>query len=104
MTQVHRRFSDEQVRNLLRSYEEGFMERSQVEDVLGISKTRFFALLKLYRKAPRPEQAPTADQEGHFILTGIAPGAYRPSTWEVAQSEALRDPGLANPSSPNRSA
>jgi hypothetical protein len=53
MTQVHRRFSDEQVRNLFRSYEEGVMGRSQVEGVLGISKTRFFALLKRYRRDPR---------------------------------------------------
>ena len=53
MIQLHRRFSDDQVRNLFRTYEEGFMERSQVEEILGINKTRFFVLLKLYRRDPR---------------------------------------------------
>jgi len=53
MTQVHRRFPDEQARNLFRTYAEGYMQRSQVEEILEVSKTRFFALVKLYRKDPR---------------------------------------------------
>ena len=53
MTHIHRRFTDEQVKNLFRTYEEGHMDRSQVEETLGVGKTRFFALLKLYRKDPR---------------------------------------------------
>lgn len=53
MTQIHGRFSDEQVKHLFHSYEEGQMERAQVEEALRVSKTRFFALLKLYRKDPR---------------------------------------------------
>lgn len=53
MTHIHSRFTDGQVRLLIRSYEEGQMSRTQVEETLQVGKTRFFALLKLYRKAPR---------------------------------------------------
>jgi len=53
MTQVHRRFTTEHVRNVLRGYSEGLLGRTAAQETLGISKTRFFALLKLYRKDPR---------------------------------------------------
>jgi hypothetical protein len=52
MEQAHRRFSAEHVRNVLRGYSEGLLDRTAVEEILGIGKTRFFALLKLYRKDP----------------------------------------------------
>ncbi len=52
MEQVHRRFTAEHVRNLFRGYSSGLLDRAAVEEVLGIGKTRFFALLKLYRKDP----------------------------------------------------
>ena len=53
MTHIHSRFSDEQVKLLIRSYEEGQMSRAQVEETLQVGKTRFFALLKHYRRNPR---------------------------------------------------
>jgi len=52
MEQVHRRFTVEHVRNLFRGYSEGLMDRGAVEELLAIRKTRFFALLKLYRQDP----------------------------------------------------
>jgi hypothetical protein len=52
MDQLHRRFSAEQVRLLYKRYDEGQMTRSKVLEVLGIGKTRFFALLRNYRKDP----------------------------------------------------
>jgi transposase len=52
MDQLHRRFSEEQVRFLYKRYNEGQMTRSEVLEVLGIGKTRFFALLRNYRKDP----------------------------------------------------
>lgn len=52
MTQIHKRFTADQVRVLLRSYCQGTLDRGAVEEVLGISKTRFFALLKEYRRDP----------------------------------------------------
>jgi len=42
MDQLHRRFSAEQVRLLYKRYNEGQMARSEVLEVLGIGKTRFF--------------------------------------------------------------
>lgn len=53
MTHIHRRFSDDQVKHLFRLYVEGQMDRTQVEETLKIGKTRFFALLKVYRSDPR---------------------------------------------------
>jgi len=52
MGQVHKRFSDEQVRVLFQSYCQRKITRSDLQELLGIEKTRFFALLKSYRKNP----------------------------------------------------
>jgi len=52
MTQIHKRFTDDQVKVLLQGYCQGKLDRSVVEEVLGIGKTRFFALLKKYRQYP----------------------------------------------------
>ena len=52
MVQIHKRFTDEQVKVLMRGYCQGTLPRSQIEAMLGIGKTRFFALLKAYRQDP----------------------------------------------------
>jgi hypothetical protein len=52
MDQIHKRFSVEQVKVLLQSYLQGTISRAEVEEVLQINKTRFFALLKAYRRDP----------------------------------------------------
>lgn len=52
MTQVHKRFTVEQVKVLFQGYCQGNLSRSEVEEMLGIGKTRFFALLKAYRQDP----------------------------------------------------
>jgi hypothetical protein len=52
MEQVYRRFATEHIRNVLRGYTEGVLDRAAVEETLGIGKTRFFALRKLYRMDP----------------------------------------------------
>lgn len=44
MAQVHKRFITEQVRVLLRGYCQGTLGRLAIEEILGIGKTRFFAL------------------------------------------------------------
>jgi len=49
MDQLHKRFSVEQVKLLLQRYTEGELSRAEVEEVLAVGKTRFFALLKIYR-------------------------------------------------------
>jgi len=52
MTQIHRRFTSDHVRHLFRTYHAGVMTRREIEETLGIGKTRFFALAKLFRKEP----------------------------------------------------
>jgi len=52
MDQLHKRFTVEQVKLLLHGYLQGTIGRSEVEEVLQINKTRFFALLKQYRRDP----------------------------------------------------
>jgi len=52
MTQVHNRFTIEQVKVLFQGYTQGNFSRADVESMLGIGKTRFFALLKAYRQDP----------------------------------------------------
>mgnify|MGYP001057391491 FL=1 len=50
--QMHKRFTAEQVKVLLKGYCQGTLDRSAIEETLRISKTRFFALLKGYRCDP----------------------------------------------------
>jgi len=52
MTQLHKRFSDDQVKVLLNGYCQGVLTRAEVQELLDIGKTRFFALLKACRQAP----------------------------------------------------
>ena len=52
MDQIHKRFSVEQVKFLLQGYTQGTLGRTEVEEMLQINKTRFFALLKEYRRDP----------------------------------------------------
>jgi hypothetical protein len=52
MGQIHKRFTDEQVRMLLQSYSKGQLSQGDVQELLGIGRSRFFELLKDYRGDP----------------------------------------------------
>jgi transposase len=52
MTQLHKRSTDRQVKALLNGYCQGLLKRTEIQEMLDIGKTRFFALLKEYRKDP----------------------------------------------------
>jgi hypothetical protein len=52
MDQIHKRFTIEQVKFLLQGYTQGTLGRTEVEEMLQINKTRFFTLLKEYRRDP----------------------------------------------------
>jgi hypothetical protein len=52
MKQIHRRFTSEQVKVLLQGYCQGMIPRAEVQEILGINKTRFFTLLQEYRQDP----------------------------------------------------
>lgn len=51
MDQLHKRFSVEQVKLLMQRYTEGELSSAEVKEVMGVGKTRFFALLKAYRQS-----------------------------------------------------
>lgn len=74
MDQLHKRFTDDQIRLLYRRYCEGMMSRIEIEEILGIGKTRFFALLKAYRHNPED-----------FSITYIRSGS--PKLSEQAEAE-----------------
>jgi len=52
MSQVHKRFTSDQVKELLDRYSKKKVERNYLQEILGIKKRRFFALLKQYRDDP----------------------------------------------------
>jgi len=52
MAQLHKNFTDHQVKELICRYLGKEIERSYIQEILGIGKTRFFALVKKYRKDP----------------------------------------------------
>jgi hypothetical protein len=52
MEQLHRRFTVEQVKVLLLGYSQGTLSRAEAQEMLGLGKTRFFALLQAYRANP----------------------------------------------------
>jgi transposase len=85
MDQLHKRFTDEQIRLIYQRYCEGTMARTEIEEILGIGKTRFFALLKAYRQNP----------EAHSIayLRSGAPKLSKPAEAEI-KKELLREKAL----------
>ena len=52
MNQIHKRFTDEQVKVLFQGYGQGKINRADIQEMLSIGKSRFFALLKEYRRDP----------------------------------------------------
>jgi DNA-directed RNA polymerase specialized sigma subunit len=56
MTQLHKRLTDDQVKLLLHGYCQELLARTEIQEVLGISKSRFFALLKEYRRTQKLSQ------------------------------------------------
>ena len=53
MSQLHKRFTSEQVKELLDRYSKNEIERTYIQETLGIKKRRFFALLKKYKENPQ---------------------------------------------------
>ena len=52
MVQLHKRFTDSQVKELIERYLSKEIERGYIQEILGIGKTRFFALVNAYRHSP----------------------------------------------------
>jgi len=53
MVQVHKTFTDEQIRELMQRYVNQKVDRKHLQSLLGIKERRFFALLKKYKKDPQ---------------------------------------------------
>jgi len=53
MTQIHKSFSDDEVRQLFDWYESGSMTRTDILNRLGIGKSRFYILLNEFKKNPK---------------------------------------------------
>jgi len=91
MTQLHRRFTDEQIRVLLQGYCRSVLSRAEVQGVLGMGKTRFFALLKRYRQDPEGfsvnYQRPTRARLSAVVEVEIERGLLR-------DKELVEDPRL----------
>lgn len=49
MVQIHKRFTDDQIKEFIQRYLKKEVARKHLQEVLGINKTRFFALVKGYR-------------------------------------------------------
>ena len=52
MSQLHKRFTSEQVKELLERYLRNEIERKHLQETLGIKERRFFALVRQYRENP----------------------------------------------------
>ena len=52
MAQIHKKFTDDQIKSLMKRYLQKDIERKYIQEILGIKKRRFFELLKQYRADP----------------------------------------------------
>ncbi len=92
MTQLHKRFSDEQVAFLLHSYSQGLLSRQEVQDTLMIGKTRFFELWQQYQTDPDSFSIAYQRQPSRRISEEVE---------RVIENELLRDKELIeNPAIP----
>lgn len=53
MSQLHKRFTSQQVKELLDRYARNEIERNYIQEILGIKRRRFFILLKRYKEHPQ---------------------------------------------------
>ena len=53
MSQLHKRFTSQQVKELLDRYSKNEIERKYIQEILGIKRRRFFILLKQYKENPQ---------------------------------------------------
>jgi len=53
MSQLHKRFTSDQVKELLERYLKNEIERKYIQEILGIKRRRFFMLLKEYKENPQ---------------------------------------------------
>lgn len=85
MRQIHTRFTADQLKALLKGYEEGNLDRLMIEEMLEIGRSRFFALLKGYR----------GNREEFSITYGrISPSRLAADVEEEIEKQLMVDKGL----------
>jgi hypothetical protein len=52
MSQLRKRFTDEQIKVLFQGYCQGLISRADLQEMIGVGKSCFFMLLKAYRSNP----------------------------------------------------
>lgn len=52
MVQIHKKFTDSQVKDLIERYLDKKIERKYIQEILGVKKRRFFALVKRLKDDP----------------------------------------------------
>jgi len=52
MKQLHKKFTDDQIKELITRYLKKKIARKYIQEILGIKKTRFFALVKRLKADP----------------------------------------------------
>src|SRR3972149_5816275 len=91
MGQIHKRFTNEQIRFLFGAYVHGHIKRMDVQEALGIGKSRFFELLREYlstldeARAVLREEVDRYNNHQVHSTTGEVPGirfarAYKEGT------------------------
>ena len=50
---IHKKFTNDQVKELLQKYVNGEVERKYLQEILGIGKSRFFEIIQTYRANPQ---------------------------------------------------
>jgi len=63
MVQLHKKFTCKQVGDLIVRYLAGEIEREYIQEILGIGKTRFFALVKNTEKIRKTSQLSTGGRK-----------------------------------------
>jgi len=85
MDQIHKRFTAEQVKVLLRAYCRGVLDRAAIQETLGISKTTFFVLLGDYRRN---------QDEFSLIYQRATPVRLPASVEEAIETQLMLEKGL----------
>jgi len=91
MKQIHKRFTEEQVAVLLKGYCQGIIDRTIIEQTLGIGKARFFTLLVQYRRT-KEEFSLSYHRESPRRLPGLIEDAIQKEL--LLEKTLVDDPSL----------
>jgi hypothetical protein len=81
MSQIHKRFTDTQVKGILERYLRHEIDRSYVQEILGIGKSRLFVLLQSYRQNPKTFSL-QYERKGRSIAANIEKNIFKELTLE----------------------